>query len=280
LWCDEFSEEGTYILNENYWTHDLGGGGWGNYEAQIYNRENSPVADGELQIHATNGTDGNYYSSRIQSKGKVEFLYVRLEASIKATNLEGGLWPAFWMLGANFGDVDWPFCGEIDIMELGSAEAIEAGKLHQLVLSAMHWNGTLDGDHVYEYAGNTTTSTVQEFHTYGLDWTPESISMDIDGRELFSKNITGLHQFHKPFFVLLNLAVGGLFTGIAEPTTGGGTMAVRWIRAYDNGSGSRVTVDQQPFNYSNGDCTDSSESISILSTVPIALCAIGSFVFF
>ena len=274
LWCDEFSE-----WNEQ-WNHDLGGGGWGNYESQIYNRENSPVVDGELRIHAAKGLDENYYSSRIQTKGNVEFLYVRLEASIKVTNLEGGLWPAFWMLGANFGDVGWPYCGEIDIMELGSAEAIAKGQIHELVLAAMHWNATIDGDHVYEYSGNTTTpGMVQEFHTYGLDWTPEKIAMDVDGKELFTRNITGLDQFHKPFFVVLNLAVGGLFTGIAQPTTAGGAMIVDWIRAYDNGSGSRVTVDQKPFNYSNGDCIDSSSSMRLPAMVPIAFSAIVACIF-
>src|SRR5210317_1217795 len=88
LWCDEFSDDtSNHILNENYWTHDLGGGGWGNYEAQIYNRENAPIAGGQLRIHATKDENNNYYSSRIQTKNKVEFLYVRLEASIKVTNL-------------------------------------------------------------------------------------------------------------------------------------------------------------------------------------------------
>ncbi|KAL3944452.1 MAG: hypothetical protein SGBAC_001480 [Bacillariaceae sp.] len=232
LWCDEFSEDWN---EQSAWSHDLGGGGWGNYESQIYNRENSPIVDGELRIHATKGLDENYYSSRIQTKGKVEFQYVRLEASIKVTNLEGGLWPAFWMLGANFRDIGWPFCGEIDIMELGSAEAIAKGQIHELVLAAMHWNATLEGDHVYEYSGNTTPGMVQDFHTYGLDWTPEKISMDVDGKELFSRDITSLGQFHKPFFVLFNLAVGGLFTGIAQPTTTGATEIVsirRQVRYY------------------------------------------------
>jgi len=257
-------------LEEKFWSHDLGGGGWGNNEAQVYNRENSPVTNGELRIHAMKGSDGKYYSSRIQTKGKVEFQYVRLEASIKVSNLEGGLWPAFWMLGSSFSNVDWPFCGEIDIMELGSAEAIGSEKLHELVLAAMHWNGTPAGEHAFEYGGATANGTVQDFHTYGLDWTPERISMDIDGKDLYSKNITGLDQFHKPFFMILNLAVGGLFTGITEPTTPGGVMVVDWIRAYDNGSGSSVTIDKQPYNYSIGDCTDaSSEGVSRLATVRI-----------
>jgi beta-glucanase (GH16 family) len=258
LWCEEFSKGSS--LNEQHWMYDVGGGGWGNIESQIYtkDRQNVRLEDDQLIIQATrNIEDGNYYSSRILTKDRVAFQYVRLEASIKVSNLEGGLWPAFWMLGANFAEVGWPSCGEIDIMELGNEIAIEQQQLHHLVFSALHWNGT-NGQHKYDT--NSTIlqewggSGVQGFHTYLLDWTPEQISMSVDDFELFSKNITDLPNFQEPFFILLNLAVGGTFTGILQPDTNGGEMIVDWIRVFDNGSGSAVTVDGKAFNYSRGDC--------------------------
>jgi beta-glucanase (GH16 family) len=253
MWCDEFSGSS---LNEEHWMYDLGGGGWGNFESQVYTQNNALIQDEKLHIQATREDGGQYSSSRILTKDKVAFQYVRLEASIKVSNLEGGLWPAFWLLGSNFDTIGWPYCGEIDIMELGSAEAIEAQELHQLVLAAMHWNGTANGTHVYEANRTTVPGTVQEFHVYSLDWTPQTISMYVDDKLFFSKAISGLPQFRRPFFILLNVAVGGLFTGILEPntTTTGGEMVVEWLRAYDNGSGSIVTIKDQSVNYSRGDC--------------------------
>jgi beta-glucanase (GH16 family) len=279
MWCEEFS---GLSLNEEHWMYDLGGGGWGNFESQVYTEKNTLIQDEKLHIQATREDGGQYSSSRILTKDKVAFQYVRLEASIKVSNLEGGLWPAFWLLGSNFDTIGWPYCGEIDIMELGSAEAIESQELHQLVLAAMHWNGTTDGEHIYESNGTTVPGTVQESHVYSLNWTPQTISVYVDDKLLFSKAISGLPQFHRPFFILLNVAVGGFFTGILEPNTTGGEMVVDWIRAYDNGSGSIVTINDQSVNYSRGDCDPPSSAATTKqnywATVGAVITILGRFV--
>jgi beta-glucanase (GH16 family) len=241
IWCEEFNVPGPPDIR--HWKHDLGrNDGWGNLEFQYYNYTNAMIGedDGKLHIEVTR-EDDEFTSSRIKTKDKVAFQYVRMEASIKIPSLEGGLWPAFWTIGQNFDQVGWPSCGEIDIAEWGSEEAILTDKLHQLVSGALHWDQ--NGTHAYASDSLTRGAFLnQGYHIYSMDWTPTTITMYIDKILIYEQDITDLEAFHKPHFVILNVAVGGRFTGIFQPNSTGGEMLVDWIRAYDNGYNSTVEV--------------------------------------
>ena len=278
LWCDEFDIAGK--PNPKYWDYDLGdGGGWGNIEMQTYVEENAVVgADGLLHIQV-NKVDPpvNYTSSRIKTENKVSFLYVRLEASIKVPDLTGGLWPAFWLLGVNFADIGWPMCGEIDIAEWGSLNATVENRLPFTTSSAVHWeddDSDEDGGHKFETEYIVVDDNLnQDFHTYAMDWTPTGISFYLDDIEIFTKNIIGFEEFHKPFFLLLNVAVGGHYTGIYTPTSPGGEMQVDWIRAYPLGPESSVVV--EPLKSSSAAAAGGSFSTLLSSISKIGILGLG-----
>jgi beta-glucanase (GH16 family) len=201
-WADEF--DGSAVNTTN-WTFETGGGGWGNNEQQYYQSQNASVANGNLVITARKQTAGGlpYTSARLITRGKREFTYGRFEARIKLPQGQGQ-WPAFWMLGANIATVPWPGCGEIDIMENTNTSSS--------VLGTMHWFNT-----AYSYYGGNTTTTPTDYHIYRVDWTPAAITWFVDGVQFFTgniaNNINGTEEFHRPFFLLLNMAVGGNLPG-------------------------------------------------------------------
>jgi beta-glucanase (GH16 family) len=209
VWHDEF--DGDTIDEEN-WTYDLGGHGWGNGESQHYtNRsENARIEDGMLVIEARQESYmGSYYTSaRLKSEGLQEFQYGRIEARLKVP-AGRGLWPAFWMLGSNFGTVGWPDCGEIDIMEyIGREPDLILGTIHgpgySGALGLSHWNRQ-----DYDIA--------DDFHTYAVEWDEDQITWFYDGEEYGTYTRRNLGQrewvFDQPFFIILNLAVGGTLPG-------------------------------------------------------------------
>jgi len=253
IWSDEF-DSGS--LDASLWSYDLGGGGWGNQELQVYTdgESNVNVDGGFLKISALRSDDGGFTSGRIKTESKVSFKYGTVEASIKVPDVEEGLWPAFWTMGANFGSVGWPASGEIDIMEIGQGLAIDEGVVNQRVISGAHW----------EHEGETAAYALWKdaphplngcFHTYKLDWTPTRMATYVDGSLVWEMDLTessclDCEEFHKPHFLLLNLAVGGLFTSPGCDASSGGcsggartdvsapipaTMFVDWVRIYDNG---------------------------------------------
>ncbi len=125
VWSDEFSAEDGSSPDASKWTYDIGGSGWGNHELEYYTnwRENARIEDGNLvitarqeQYTAPDGAKFNYTSARLKTQGLFSQAYGRFEARIKLPAGQA-MWPAFWLLGDNFGSVDWPKCGEIDIME-------------------------------------------------------------------------------------------------------------------------------------------------------------------
>ena len=241
IWCDEFD----FPLNKSIWRYDIGNnGGWGNFEQQSYTTDNVYVDDGYLHIRVVNG-DRGYKSSRINTKDTVTFQYVTIEASIKVPDLSGGLWPAFWLLGTSYPDQKgWPECGEIDIAEWGARVAVESNTLHTQVLSAVHYE--LLELHQNEFSTLIINSTLEpnfkdDFHVYKVDWTPKYVRMFVDNRLVFAKDISNCDlidqdctELHDPHYLILNVAVGGTFTGIFNPTTEGGEMLVDWIRVYES----------------------------------------------
>src|SRR6266404_5975406 len=139
VWSDEFNGKNGSQPDPSKWTYDIGGSGWGNHELEYYTnrRENARIENGNLVITArqepykgSNGADFDYTSARLKTQGLFSHAYGRFEARIKLP-VGHGLWPAFWMLGDNFGSAGWPKCGEIDIMEnIGKEAGINHGSLH------------------------------------------------------------------------------------------------------------------------------------------------------
>lgn len=249
IWSEEF-DSGTQP-SPTIWSYDLGAGGWGNAELQEYTdrSENVRVENGTLIITAIEqsgrGPNKTYTSGRIKTEDKLTFQYGTIEARIQLPDLADGLWPAFWTLGNNFSSVGWPACGELDVMEMGSAEAIANGTVNRTVTSAAHWqhNGNYAG-YGLSYTAPYTIGGSGQFHIFRMDWTPELIQTYVDGAliwaiDISASNCTDCAEFHQPHFMLLNLAVGGSYTGITRSANMTAPMpaqmAVDWIRLYDNG---------------------------------------------
>lgn len=228
LWEDTFSS--SSLKTEN-WSFDTGRGedGWGNRELQSYTSDpqNVNVNDqGQMAITAIRNGDGSGFTSgRIKTKDKMEFLYGTLEASIKVPNVADGLWPAFWTLGYNFQEVDWPRSGEIDIMEIGQGLAINEGLVNRRVISGAHWEHE-EAYATYAVGYDFDEDLYLQFRNYTMDWTPTLISTYVDGEKIWEMDIsasvcTDCEEFHHPHYVLFNLAVGGYFTSIGGSGSSG-----------------------------------------------------------
>ncbi|MFT7582491.1 MAG: beta-glucanase (GH16 family) [Myxococcota bacterium] len=224
VWSDEFDGAAGEAPDPTKWTYDIGRGdnGWGNAELQHYTKrpENvSQTGDGNLAItarqEATSGAD--YSSSRIKSQGLFEFTYGRVEARIKLPT-GAGIWPAFWMLGADFDVVGWPATGEIDIMEYrGQTTDTTSGALH----GPGYFGGSPLGGSYFLPDG---LQFDDDFHVFAVEWDPGRIVWLVD-ETVFHVATTGLLPvdgrwvFDHDFFMILNLAVGGTFVGPPDAST-------------------------------------------------------------
>jgi beta-glucanase (GH16 family) len=224
VWQDEF--DGT-SLNTAKWGYENGNLNVNN-EQQFYQTANVSVSNGNLVITARKQSVGGkpYTSGRINTNGKFSQKYGRIEANIKLPAVQG-LWPAFWMLGSNIGEpgVGWPKCGEIDIME-----HVNTGNT---VLGTIHWFNT-----AYTYYGGNTTTSPTNFHVYAVEWDASSIKWFVDGVQFHTanilNNINGTDEFHKNFFILLNVAVGGNLPGqTINDNALPATMLVDYVRVYN-----------------------------------------------
>lgn len=228
-WSDEFN--GSSLSGSN-WVAETGTGsnGWGNNELQYYtNRsQNLQVTGGNLVITALKESYGgrSYTSARIKTQGLKTFTYGKIEARIKLPSGQG-LWPAFWMLGTNINSpsVGWPKCGEIDIMERVNNES--------LVHGAVHWDANGQADYA-QVSGNLDFS---QYHVYSIEWDSKYIRWYVDGAQFnafYIENNTGnTEEFQKPFFILLNLAVGGNWPGSPNNSTPfPAKMLVDYVRVY------------------------------------------------
>lgn len=247
IWSDEFDSGSA--LNGQYWSYDLGAGGWGNSELQEYTSDpaNVRVENGSLVIQVQEellrGNRRNFTSARVKTENKLTFQYGTIEARIKMPDVADGLWPAFWTLGNNFSQVGWPDCGELDVVEMGSAAAIEENLVRRRVSSTAHW------EHQGSYAAyglsfDSDTDLNNDFHVFRMEWTPDLVSTYIDGQWIWSIDIsaqscTDCTEFHQPHFLILNLAVGGTFSqlfrsgDITAPMPA--TYEIDYVRIYDNG---------------------------------------------
>jgi beta-glucanase (GH16 family) len=233
VWSDEFEAAAGTPINPAYWTCEVGGHGWGNAQLEHNTDRTENVAhngEGFLVITAREEPyRGNRYTSgRCNTMGKVEFTYGRVEARLKLPQGQG-LWPAFWMLGANFPDVGWPASGEIDIMEyIGAEPRSTHGTVHGPGFSG---SGGLGMRYIFD------EPVAENFHVFGVEWEPEIIRWTING-EVFH-TITpetlygGTWVFDHDFFLLLNVAVGGNWPGSPDRTTVfPQEMLVDWVRVY------------------------------------------------
>ncbi|MBR6283360.1 MAG: glycoside hydrolase family 16 protein [Muribaculaceae bacterium] len=249
VFSDEFN--GT-ALDTQVWNVEVNGDGGGNNELQYYARGNVKVADGALHITARRENYGNksFTSGRINSMGKAAFKHGIVQANIKLPSTANGLWPAFWLMGNDMNTgTGWPYCGEIDVLEAGGSQGIAAGTQDRFFISALHWGPYTNGQHPM-YSRNTTASySLQDgvYHLYTLVWDENKIAMYLDDQTspYFEMNISDTSQqnsagnyFHKQFFLLFNMAVGGNIPGIFEPSgitalaNGERTMSVDYVRVY------------------------------------------------
>ena len=226
VWSDEFNGN---AVDTTSWNFETGGSGWGNHEQEYYQRANATVSDSNLVIEGRREdlefpeAVYHYTSSRMTTKGKHEFLYGKIEARIKIP-VGQGLWPAFWMLGANIDKVDWPACGETDIMEHINTDSLLYGTLH--------WD---NNGHVQK--GDTLVFTPSEYHIYAVEWDEQSIRWYVDDKKYHEvdihDNVNSTEEFHKPFFILINLAIGGDWPGqVIDDAVLPARMYVDYVRVY------------------------------------------------
>jgi hypothetical protein len=234
IWNDEFSGA---IVDETKWTFEIGTGcpncGWGNNELEYYRKENTSIVEGNLIIEAKAESFGAmaYTSSRLITKGKLDFKYGRVD--VRAALPKGqGLWPAIWMLGSNISTVGWPACGEIDIMEMVGGEGRD-----NRIYGTAHWDNA--GSYA-NYGGNYALSSGifnNEFHVFSITWDANYIRWFMDDIQYHEILITptGLSEFHETYFMILNVAVGGNWPGSPDGTTKfPQRMIVDYVRVFQN----------------------------------------------
>ncbi len=222
-WSDEFNET---ALDGGSWSYDIGTGcpslcGWGNNELQYYRSQNVTVSGGNLVITSRAESYGgaSFTSGKIHTRGKRTFLYGRVEMRAKIPT-GGGMWPAFWMMPQDDAYGGWAASGELDIMESANATTTVGG--------ALHYGGT--------WPNNTSTSGSHslggasfsnDFHVYAVEWEPDAIRWYVDGTLFMTRTSTQWYTnaapdnprapFDQPFYIILNAAVGGNYTGCTDP---------------------------------------------------------------
>lgn len=239
VWADEFNGPNGSPVDDSKWVSEVGGDGWGNNELEYYTArpQNAYQQDGSLVIKVlqekytgANGVTRNYTSARLKTLGKFSQAYGRFEARIKIPRGQG-MWPAFWMMGEDINKVQWPACGEIDIME-------NIGKEPDIVHGSIHGPGFSDGDIEASFRLQAGQAFADDFHVYAVEWEPEAIRFYVDDHLYVTRTRADLHAgwkwtFDHPFFLLLNVAVGGDWPGSPDATTVfPQTMLVDYVRVY------------------------------------------------
>jgi beta-glucanase (GH16 family) len=247
VWSDEFDGAAGARIDSTKWSYETGDGckegicGWGNSEKETYTDASENVAlngQGQLMIVARRAPAGltcsygpcRYTSGRITTRGKMLAAPGRVEARIKLPAGQG-LWPAFWMLGRTSPAVRWPDCGELDIME-------NKGSQPSTTSSAVHGPG-YSGQTPFAHANNLASGALSDdFHTFAVEWSSLAVQFFVDGNVHYKITREAIERYGKsildqPFFVMLNLAVGGHFDG--DPLSDAifpATMLVDYVRVY------------------------------------------------
>ena len=247
VWSDEFNGKTGAAPNPSFWGNEVGDGtaygipGWGNDELEYYTAGSGNAAGdgkGNLVI-TTKAADGSlqcyygpckYTSARLLTKNRFEVAYGRVEARVKVPR-GAGLWPAFWMLGTDIDQVGWPMTGEIDIME-------NVGRLPNQVFGTLHGPG-YSGGQSYGKIYDLGKPVADDFHTFAVEWQPNKIVWSLDGMPYFTATpndafLQGKQWvYNHPFYMLLNVAVGGNFGGaVGSDTTFPQQTLVDYVRLY------------------------------------------------
>jgi len=232
-WSDEFNGAPGSPPDPSKWVYDLGAGGWGNRELETYtDRRANAYLDGQghLVIQALQAEPGKFTSARLKTLGKFAFTYGRVEARIKIPYGQG-IWPAFWMLGADIADRHWPGCGEIDIME-------NIGREPETVHGTVHGPGYSGAKGIGKPFQLAAGRFADDYHIYAVDWSPERVEFLVDGVSYHTVTPASLPASTKwvydhPFFLLLNVAVGGEWPHNPDQTTVfPQKMLVDYVRVY------------------------------------------------
>lgn len=233
-WSDDFDGAAGAAPDNSKWVFDIGAGGWGNSELQNYTSRPSNVrldGEGKLVITARAESLGGavFTSARIKTKGLFAQAYGRFEARIK-TPTGPGIWPAFWMLGDDIDTKPWPQCGEIDIME-------QRGQQPAITYGTLHGPGYSGGNSIGKGYGLTNGRFDSDYYVYAVEWGENYIDFFVNDflyQRLTPEDVTGQWVYNKPFYLLLNVAIGGNFVGF--PTTGTPfpqSMYVDYVKVYN-----------------------------------------------
>ena len=252
-WCDEFNGAANSAINAANWTYDTGAGGWGNNELETYcapTSNTSPCStstpneyiDGNghlaIQVRSVGST---WTSARLKTQGLQTFHAGRIEASLQIPS-HAGLWPAFWMLGAQPG-VSWPTVGESDIMENWPTTSNIPGPGATGNRSTIHTKVTggsgMGGGFTFPSGERIDTA----FHTYGEIWSANMIQFYVDdptqpffvvtASNLPSGDVWPFSSSADPFFIIMNIAVGGTLGAPTDSLTGSqAPMLVDYVRQY------------------------------------------------
>lgn len=255
LWSDEFNGD---ELNLEDWNIEVNGDGGGNNELQYYSERGVSIGEmkGEKCLVLTARKESSHgktcTSGRVNTMGKITFLHGRIDGRIMVPNTANGLWPAFWLMGDNYKQVGWPKCGEIDILEMGNSEGIKNGTQDRYFNGACHW-GEDWRDHMQYAYGVTYDYSLQdgEFHLFTCIRDSEKVAMYVDldkypdAEPYYIMNVNNpdsdrhpANYLHVPCFVLLNVAVGGNFTGIWDInqitalSSGEASMYIDYVRIF------------------------------------------------
>ena len=241
-WSDEFSFPDGSAPDSSKWAYDIGGDGWGNDELETYTSrlQNAQIQSGNLVITAQQetftGSDGitrNYTSARLKTQNLFSQTYGRFEARIKIPKGQG-MWPAFWMLGQNISSEGWPKCGEIDIMEnIGREPGSVHGSLHGPSTTGI----TSDATSTFSLPSGQNFS--DDFHIYAVEWDATTVRFFVDSNNYATVAKSqwpagGTWVFDHPFFIILNVAVGGSWPGSPDASTQfPRQMLVDYVRVYN-----------------------------------------------
>ncbi len=233
VWQDEFTGSAGELPDSTKWGYDIGTG-WGNAQLEYDTDRPENVSldgDGNLAIIAREESylGSAYTSARINTKDLYQKTYGRFEARIKLPWGQG-LWPAFWMLGADIDNVGWPTCGEIDIMEF-------RGQQTSIVHGSLHGPGYSGGNPVSDHYELTNTRFDLDFHLFTVEWGEDYIDFYVDEKRYHSvkkEDVPGDWVYDHPFFIILNVAVGGNYVGAPNSSTVfPQTMLIDYVRVYE-----------------------------------------------
>jgi beta-glucanase (GH16 family) len=285
VWSDEFDGAAKQLPDPSRWTFDIGNNnGWGNQELEIYCSPNSgypkecnprrPNAfldgSGHLVLHAERNANGVWTSARITTRGLKNFQYGRIEARMKLP-VGAGLWPAFWMLGANFDTVGWPAAGSVDLVENVSLTSSSNGLGPSMIRASLHGPNYFKGNGLWHDLILPNGARVDDgsFHTYGVIWSPGMMQFYVDdpANIFFVTDASkvpdgGGWVFDHPFYIFINLAVGGYWPGNPDDTTPNpADLLVDYVRVYKIPAVPAPSIQWQPVEVKAGSAVTSTISL-------------------